>query len=188
MTNAGPWRYHAEVVEGALSPAQKGVALKVTLKFFFDVFAKGLGTAKGIHHDRVIDDQIHRREGVDLVGIAPQVDHGVAHGRQVDYGGHPGEILHQNASGPIGNFALGGLALEPVGHGLHVGGGHRSPVFMAQQVLEQHLEAEGQAADVSQGGGSGGQAVNNVGGVTDGEVGLGVKTVHRGWALRSRRA
>ena len=46
-----------------------------------------------------LDYEIDRHQRIDLVGIAAQRDHRIAHHRQIDYGGNAGEILHQHARG-----------------------------------------------------------------------------------------
>ncbi len=60
MADAGARRYHAEVVEGALAPAQEGVALAVTLHLDIDVLLEGAAAGELVHHHRVVDHQVHR--------------------------------------------------------------------------------------------------------------------------------
>jgi hypothetical protein len=52
----------------------------------------------------VVDDQVHRRLGINFFGIDPSLHERVAHGGQVDYGGYAGKVLHQNACRMIGDF------------------------------------------------------------------------------------
>jgi hypothetical protein len=47
----------------------------------------------------VVDHEVDRRQRVDLLRIAAQLDHRFAHGGEVDHGGHAGEVLHQHAAG-----------------------------------------------------------------------------------------
>src|SRR5690606_1663960 len=75
---------------------------------------------------------------------------GVAHRGEVHHAGHAGEVLHQHARGAILDFLAGdGIAL-PVGDRLDVADRNgEAGILEAQQVLEQDLHAEGQAADVA---------------------------------------
>ncbi|MNH06776.1 hypothetical protein D3C79_661550 [compost metagenome] len=59
VADAGARRYHAEVVEGALAPAQEGIALAVALHFDVDVLAEGLRRAVAVDHHRMVDHQVH---------------------------------------------------------------------------------------------------------------------------------
>ena len=59
VANTSARRYHAEVVEGALAPAQEGIALAVALHFDVDVLAEGLRRAVAVDHHRMVDHQVH---------------------------------------------------------------------------------------------------------------------------------
>ena len=48
--------------------------------------------------------ELDRHERVDPGGVAPQLLHGVAHGREVDHRRHAGEVLHEHAGGPLGDL------------------------------------------------------------------------------------
>jgi len=54
-------------------------------------------------------------------GVAAELLDGVAHGGQVDDGGHAREVLHHDARGHEEHLALGGLGADGAGHGLDVG-------------------------------------------------------------------
>ena len=75
----------------------------------------------------------------------------VAHGRQVDDGGYPGEVLHENPGGQERDLtavvAGADAPARPPCQGGHVVVGDPHAVVVAQQVLEQDLERIGQAAD-----------------------------------------
>jgi hypothetical protein len=144
------WRHDAEIGEGGLAPAQEGIALAVALVFQLDILLEGAGTAEIIHHHRMVDDQIDGGERIDLLRVAAQGDHRLAHRRQIDHGGDAGEILHQHTRRAIGDLAVGALGLQPFGDGLDVGLGDRAPVFVAQQILQQHLQRVGQAGKIAQ--------------------------------------
>ena len=85
------------------------------------------------------------------LGIGAELGGGVAHGGEIDDGGNAGEVLHQHAGRAEGDLDLGlALVLEPAGEGLDVGLGDGLAVLEAQQVLQQHLQRDGQAGDVAQ--------------------------------------
>ena len=98
--------------------------------------------------DGVVDHQVHRHERVDLLRIAAELGHGVAHGGEVDDGGHAGEVLHQHPGRGEGDLVVRLGVGVPPGHVLHVGCGHRHPVLMAEQVLQQHLHRVRQSGDI----------------------------------------
>ena len=144
MADPGAGRHDAEIFERALRPFEEAVALLILFVFLIDVlFERGV-VAEIIDHDRMIDDEIHRHQRIDLLRIAAEHLHGVAHGGEVDHRGHAGEILHQHARRPKGDFALGGFGLEPLCDRLDVLFGDRAAVFIAQQILKQDLERERQ--------------------------------------------
>ena len=141
MADAGARRHHTEIVERALAPLQERVALAVAVVFELHVLAEGIRLAEVVHHHRMVDHQIDRRQRVDLPRVALQRLHGVAHGGEIDHGGNAGEVLHQHARRAEGDFALGLAAGgEEGGDALDVGPGHRPAVLVAQQVFQQHLE------------------------------------------------
>ena len=158
VADARARRHHAEVVEGALAPAQEGITFAVTLHFDVDVLLKGVGVAELVDHYRVVDHQVHRRQRVDALRVATGLGHGGAHGRQVDHGGHAGKVLHQHPGGAVLDLAVGLALFEPGGDRLEVGAGDGLVVFPAQQVFQQHLEGHRQCAQVAQALGSFGQA------------------------------
>ena len=147
MANAGAGRHHAEIVERARSPAQESVALPVPLIFLVDIDPEGAVGAESVDHDGMIDDEIDRRERIDLLGVAAERGHGVAHGGKVDHGGNAGEVLHQNARRAERDLAVASPLLEPERDPANVVGGDGAPVLVAEQILEQHLEREGEARD-----------------------------------------
>ncbi len=105
MADAGAGRDHAEVIEGAGTPAQELVALLVALVLDVDVLLEGIGRAEEVHLHGVVDDEIDRHQRVDPGGVTAQRLHGIAHGGEVDDGGHACEILHQDAGRAVGDLA-----------------------------------------------------------------------------------
>ena len=170
VADAGARRHDAEILEGGLAPAQELVALAVALVFAVDVRLEGERIAELVDHDRMVDDQIDRHQRVDARRVAAERHHGVAHGGKIDHGGNAGEILHQHARGPKGDLAVALAGGKPGGHGADVVGGDRAPVLVAEQVLEQHLQREGQAGNAGKPVLLGiGQAVVVIAGAPDGE-------------------
>ena len=144
MADAGAGRHDAEILERALRPFQKIVAFLVLLVFLLDVFLERIFVAEEIHRHRMIDDQIHRHQRVDLLRIAAEMLHRIPHGGEVDHRGHAGEILHQHARRTERDLARRGLGLEPLRDGLDVLFADRAAVLVAQQILQQDLDREGQ--------------------------------------------
>ena len=138
-------RHDAEIVEGRLAPFQETIALAIALIFEIDIGLERLVAAEGIDDHRMVDDEIDRHERIDLLRIAAELGHRIAHGGKVDDRRHAGEILHQNARRTKRDFALQ-LALvdEPFGDRLDVFLGDRAAVLETQQIFEQHLHREGQ--------------------------------------------
>ncbi len=145
VADAGAGRHHAEVRERVLAPAQEPVALAVALVFELDVVAEGLGGAELVDDDRVVDDEVDGDQRVDLLDLAAELAHGVAHGGEVDHRRHAGEVLHQHARRAERDLtAVGPLGVQPGHHAEDVVLGDAPPVLVPQQVLEQHLHGVGQ--------------------------------------------
>ena len=148
VDDAGAGRDDLEVVERALAPAQELVALAVALVLDLDVALERLGRAEDVGDDGVVDDHLGRRERVDLGGVAAELGHRLAHRGEVDDAGHAGEVLHDHARRRELDLLVGVRVRVPAGDRLDVVGGDVGAVLGAEQVLEQHLEREGQALDV----------------------------------------
>ena len=114
MTDTGPRRHDAEIIEGQLSPAQESITLPVALHLLVDVIGKSFRHGILVNHDRMVDDQVDRNLRVDLLRISAGTGHGVAHRCQIDNGGHAGEVLHQHPGRPEGDFMIGGALIQPV--------------------------------------------------------------------------
>ncbi len=150
MADAGARRNDAEITERRLPPAEKAVAFAVPLVFELDIAGEGARVAEVVDDDGMVDDEVDRHQRVDAVRIAAEPLHGVAHRREVDHCRHAGEVLHQHAGRAEGDFAVAPVMLQPVGDAADVIRRHRAPVLAAQQVLDQHLEREGQARDAGE--------------------------------------
>ena len=148
VDDAGAGRDDLEVVERALAPAQELVALAVALVLDLDVALEGLRRAEDVGDHGVVDDHLGGRERVDLRGVAAELGHRLAHGGEVDDAGDAGEVLHDHAGGRELDLLVGRGAGVPAGDRLDVVGGDVRAVLGAEQVLQQHLQREGQALDV----------------------------------------
>ncbi len=151
VADAGAGRDRLEIVEALRSPFQEVVALAIAIIFDLDILFERLGMAEFVDHYRVVDDEVHGHQRVDLAGIAAELGDRIAHCRQIDDTGHAGEILQQHARGAILDLRVGRGVLLPVDNGLSIRGRDgEAAILEAQHVLEQHLHAERQARDIAQ--------------------------------------
>ena len=144
MADAGVRWHDEEVVERLLRPPQQLVTLLVAVELQVGVAAEGVGAAEDVGDDRVVDDQLRRDERVDPAGVPTEVGHGVPHRDQIHHAGNAGEVLHEHPR--RGELDLG-VALGrrvPAAERVDLLGGHQLAVLVAQQVLQQHLQAVGQ--------------------------------------------
>ena len=144
----GVGRHDLDAVERALAPAQEGVALAVALELELGIALEGGVRAEHVDLHRVVDHELGGDERVDLLGVAAEGGHGVAHRGEVDDGGHAGEVLHEHARGREGDLVGGLVGGHPGGERLDVLRAYADAVLGAQQVLEQDLEREGQPRDI----------------------------------------
>ena len=136
MADTGTGRHHAEIVERLLRPFEEFVALAVLSVFLVDVLFDRIIVGVIIHGHRVIADEIDRHQRIDLFRIAAQHLHGIAHGGEIDYRRHAGEILHQHARGAKRDFALRSLGLEPLRDRLQIFLGDTPAILVAQEIFQ----------------------------------------------------
>ena len=115
--------------------------------------------------------------GLIFDGVAAEVLHRLAHGGEVDDAGHAGEVLHDHARRRELDLLVGLGVGVPAGERLDVVGGDVRAVLGAQQVLQQHLEAERQRLDVETVALDGVESVDLVGLAVDVQRALGTKAV-----------
>ena len=149
MHDAGRRRHDAEVVERLLAPLQELVALAVALELALGVIEEGECRTELIHLHGVVDDQVHRDQRVDALGIAAQPCHGRTHRRQIHHAGHAGEVLHHDPCGLERQLDGDRIGRIPVRQPNHVLLGHGKAVDLAQQSLQQHLDRERQPGDLA---------------------------------------
>ena len=85
--------------------------------------------------------------GLIFSGSPPSVLHRIAHRREIDNRGHAGQILHQHARRPERDLAVGGSRLQPFRERANVACLDGLPVFVAQQIFQQHLQRIGQSGN-----------------------------------------
>ena len=181
VADAGAGRHHAEIVEGALAPLEEDVALAVALVLVLDVALERGGRAELVDDHRVVDDEVDGDERVDLLRVAAEALHAVAHGGEIDDRRHAGEVLHQDARRAEADLLAGGaLVVDPGGERLDVVLGDGAAVLVAQEVLEQHLHGEGQPRDAGEPVRLGlGQRVVDVGLAAGGQVLAALEAIER---------
>ena len=145
--DAGVRRHDAEVLERVLAPAQEGVALLVALELDGRVLGEGVGRAEVIHLHRMVDDELGRRQRIDHLRLAAELDDGVAHRGEIDDGRHASEVLQNDARRRERDLAVGFGFRVPVGKRRDVGRGDVLAVLEAQEVLEQDFQRIGQRLD-----------------------------------------
>ncbi|MFK4643667.1 hypothetical protein ABIF96_002241 [Bradyrhizobium ottawaense] len=138
-----PGGHDGEVRERLLAPLQELVALLVLLVFLGDVLAESLVVTEEVHDHGMVDDEIDRNQRIDLLGIAAELLHRVAHRGEVDHRGHAGEVLHQHARRAEGDLMLQRLLAQPFRDRDDVLFLDRAAVLVAQEVLEQDLHRIG---------------------------------------------
>ena len=84
----------------------------------------------------MVNHQFGREQWIDQPRIAAHALDRFAHGGQIHYRWHAGEILKQNAGRHERNFFFRGPWL-PVCQRANVIGPHKSPVLAAQKIFEQ---------------------------------------------------
>src|SRR5208282_6290960 len=144
MHDARSWRYHTEILEGLLAPAQEFVALTVALKLDLRVALESGGAREEIHLHRVVDDQVDRNQGIDLCGVAAQPLYRRAHGGQIHYGRNSGEILKDYPRRLERHLVRRRHLGVPLGERSNVFLCYQSAVAISQQSFQQNFDREGE--------------------------------------------
>ena len=143
VADAGVRRHDLEVCEARLAPAQERVALAVPLELELGVARDRRAGRELVDLDGVVDHQLGRQQRIDLLRVAAEVAHRIAHGGEIDDRGDAGEVLQQHARGRERDL-LARL-------GLRIPGRDGLDVLVASEpehVLEQDPERVRQPLDV----------------------------------------
>ncbi len=81
-------------------------SFEVSAIFEFFVLFSGIGGSGLIDSNGVINDQIDRDDGVDLIGITTKSGDGISHGSEIDDSGDTSEILKDNSGGKERNIQI----------------------------------------------------------------------------------
>lgn len=150
MDDAGAGGHCAEVAEGFLCPAEKGVAFAVALELEEHVEIEGIFCAVVVYLYGVVDDEVNWDERVGQCWICSHLEEGVAHGCEVDYAGYAGEVLEEHTRGAVVDFLRGCLEI-PLGDVFDVGLFDGEVVFKSKEVFDQDADGYGDPLHVEAG-------------------------------------
>ncbi len=147
VADARVGRHHLEVGKAFLGPFEQFVAFAVATVLQGHVFFERIFGAVAVDLNRVVNDQFRGHQRVDPGRVFAQGLDGIAHGRQIDHGRHPGKVLHQNPGRVIGYFDRGVVAFLPADEIVQIALFDHAAVQFAQQVFHQDLDRKGQPID-----------------------------------------
>ena len=157
-------------LQRVLSPAQKDVALLVALELELGVDHERRGEPYSSTCTEWSMTRSTGWSGLMRCGSPPSAFDRVAHRGEIDDRGNAGEVLQQHAARAERDLFLFLAGDVPLRHRLDVGLLHESIVFVAQEILEQNLEAERELGGVAAGDlVEGGEAKDRVRLPVDGE-------------------
>src|SRR5690606_5243736 len=142
-------RHHLEVAECGLAPAQERIALAITLELDGVVARQRVRRAVSVHLYGVVDDEFGGRERIDFLRVAAELDHGLAHGGEIDHRGYAGEVLHDDPTRRKGDLVGRRRLGVPVQQRFYILAPDVHAILETQQVLEQDLQRVGQAGHVA---------------------------------------
>ena len=148
MADAGVRRHGLEVREGALAPAEEGVALAVAPELELGVALDREPRREVVDLHRVVDHELDRDQRVDLLRVAAEVGHRRAHRGQVDDRRDAGEVLQQDARRVVADLLRRLGCGIPAGDRLDVARRDGDAVLAPQHVLEQDAQGVGEPGDV----------------------------------------
>src|SRR5687767_4002694 len=96
MHDPGHGRHNAEVAEGFLPPFQKFIPFAVAMEFHFSISCERVCGREKINLDRMVNDQVHRHQRIDLPWVTTKARNCCTHCGQVHYCGYSGKILHDD--------------------------------------------------------------------------------------------
>ena len=93
----------------------------------------------------MVDDEFGRDERVDLGRVAAERLHGLAHRGQIHHGGHAGQVLQDDPGRGELDLGVGFGGRVPARQRGYLAGGDVGAVLVAEEVLQQDLQAEREA-------------------------------------------
>ena len=91
-------RNHIHIFERALGPVDEVKTIFIATIFNRAIFRKCIGIkATAFDGERVINDQLHRDDGIDLGGIAALISNRIAQARQINERGLPEDVMTHDA-------------------------------------------------------------------------------------------
>jgi hypothetical protein len=97
----------------------------------------------------MVNHELRRKERIDLLRISAHRGHLIPHGRQVDYCRHASEVLQHHARGIERDLGPSWSRRIPIEDLLDVASPHGLAVLVAEQVLEQDAQSEGQSQNIA---------------------------------------
>lgn len=144
MHNTVAGRHNREVLESLLTPLEEGESFLVADELELFVFVLSVGRARNVNLDRVIDDEVHLAQRVDLARISAHLLASSTHGSEVNNSGHTGEILKDDTGRLERNlYHLLGILL-PIQDGLNVGLLDVEFIAVTHGTLEKNTDRERQ--------------------------------------------
>ena len=140
VANARSGRNDAHILKRRQGPLQEAIALAVALEFHIHVLLKSTGAASRIGNNRMVNHQIERNLRIDTRGVGAQIACGFTHHGQVNEHWHTGEILQQNASRHVFNFAALNALRAGVNNTLRIKLARVGIVDIAQHVFKQNAQ------------------------------------------------
>ena len=139
--------HHAEILECALGKLEELVALCVALELKGHILLECLGGSVVVDLHGVVDDEVAGNHRIDLRRFAAHCSHRVSHGHQVDDARHPGEILEDDSRRHERHLSLAAGSRRPFRQRTDVLLGHEPSPNVAERVLEEDPDGEGELID-----------------------------------------
>ena len=150
VNNAVARRYHAHGLERALRPFHKAIALGVAFEFDFLIALHGVGPVVDINFHRVIDDDIHRHQRLDVAGRHTQAFRRCTHRRQIVQRAKADQVLQHDTHHDEGDFRSTRCIGLPRRQVTHVFFRDAFTVAVAYQGFQHHADGARQARNFSQ--------------------------------------
>ena len=135
-------RGDGEILKGVLSPLQKLEALVVPSELDFLILQKCAFDSADVGLDRVVNYQIDRNLGVDILGVLAESGHSVSHSGQIHHRGHSSEVLQHHSRRLERDLHVLLRSSLPVKDLLHVFRTDLELVAVTHRRLQQHSDRE----------------------------------------------